>query len=224
MSSGDDVRQHFDRAARRFDAVYERGKPAYQRAIDGLFRRVVVERFRLICNLAPLPGVWKVLDVGCGSGRYAIALAELGASRVVGVDFAHEMINIAREEAEAKSLSDVCEFHVSEFRAFRLDEAFEVVVATGYFDYLEEPGADLCHMISMCSGLVFASFPKRWEWRVPIRKLRFLLSRSFVRFYTRSEVLGLFEASGVPSERVSLIDLGRDWIAVARPTPPETGC
>ena len=217
MNSSSIVRKHFDRAAARFDAVYDEHKPAYQRVIDRLFRRVVVERFQLICNLAPLPGDWEVLDVGCGSGRYALALAREGARRVVGVDFAEEMIRIALAETERLGLSDVCKFHVAEFRNFTLDERFEAVVATGYFDYLAEPEVDLAKMKAMCSGRIFASFPKRWEWRVPIRKLRFLLSRSFVRFYSRSEVLRLFDDAGIPPEKLSLIDLGRDWIAVARP-------
>ena len=217
MSSSNIVREHFDRAAARFDAVYDERKPLYQRVIDRAFRRVVVERFHLICNLAPQPGDWKVLDVGCGSGRYALALAAEGASRIVGVDFAQEMIRIAREAAERHGVSDTCEFHVAEFKCFSTDEKFEAVVATGYFDYLEEPLVDLRLMVGMCSGRILASFPKRWEWRVPIRSLRFVLSRSFVRFYTKREVLSLFAAAGVPPERLSLIDLGRDWIAVARP-------
>jgi len=217
MSSSSIVRRHFDRAARRFDAVYEDDKPAYQRAIDRMFRRVVVERFQLILNLAPQAGDWKVLDVGCGSGRYALALAGEGAGRVVGVDFAEEMISIARSESERLGLTGKCEFHVAEFKDFGLDEMFDVVVATGYFDYLADPEVDLMKMKGMCSGRIFASFPKRWEWRVPIRKLRFFLSRSFVRFYSKAEVLGLFDRAGIPPERLSLIDLGRDWIAVARP-------
>jgi len=216
MSSSDIVRDHFDRAAERFDAVYERRKPLYQRAIDHLFRRVVVERYRLIRNLAPIPGRWSVLDVGCGSGRYALALAHEGAARVVGVDFSDEMIRLARNAADETGVSSVCEFHVAEFVAFDSDETFDVVVATGYFDYLEDPGSDLRKMVGSCTVRVFASFPKRWEWRVPIRKVRFALSRSFVRFYTRAEVVRLFEEAGVPRDRLSLIDLGRDWIAVAR--------
>jgi 2-polyprenyl-3-methyl-5-hydroxy-6-metoxy-1,4-benzoquinol methylase len=217
MKSRNLVRDHFDRAARRFDAVYESDKPAYQRAIDRAFRGVVVERFRLIMTLAPLRGSWSVLDVGCGSGRYALALAEEGAARVVGVDFADEMIRMARGAAEERGVSSVCEFHTSEYVAFESDEVFDVVVATGYFDYLERPERDLEKMVRACSGRVFASFPKRWEWRVPLRVLRFFLSRSFVRFYSKREVMSLFEAAGVRPDRLTLINLGRDWIAVARP-------
>lgn len=217
MKSRNLVRDHFDRAARRFDAVYEDDKPAYQRAIDRAFRRVVVDRFHLISTLAPLPGRWSVLDVGCGSGRYALTLAEEGAARVVGIDFAEGMIRLARDAAEARGVSSVCEFHVSEYLAFESDETFDVVVATGYFDYLERPLSDLEKMVGACSGRIYASFPKRWEWRAPLRKLRFFLSKAFVRFYSRRDVLALFEAAGVRPERLSLIDLGRDWIAIARP-------
>jgi ubiquinone/menaquinone biosynthesis C-methylase UbiE len=217
MSSSSIVRKHFDRAAARFDAVYEEDKPAYQKVIDRLMRRVVVERFQLILNLAPLPGDWEVLDVGCGPGRYALALAKEGARRVVGVDFAEEMIKIARSESDRLELADRCEFHVAEFRDFEIDEKFEAVVATGYFDYIAEPEVDLTKMRRMCSGRIFASFPKRWEWRMPLRKLRFVLSRAFVRFYSKAEVLELFERAGIPPEKLSLIDLGRDWMAVARP-------
>lgn len=216
MGSSDIVREHFNRAAARFDAIYDEGKPLSQRIIDRMFRRVVVERFQLVCNLAPLPGSWTALDVGCGSGRYALALASQGAARVVGVDFAVEMIRMAREAAERQGLASSCEFIASEFEDFRTDETFDVVVATGYFDYLEEPLTDLKHIVGVCSGRLFASFPKRWEWRVPTRRLRFALSRSFVRFYTKREVVALFAGAGVPLEHLSLIDLGRDWLAVAR--------
>ena len=98
-----------------------------------------------------------------------------------------------------------------------IDERFDVVVATGYFDYIENPAADLRKMVELCLGRIFASFPKRWEFRVPVRKLRFALERGFVRFYSKREVLSLFAKAGVATERLSLIDLGRDLIAVARP-------
>ena len=65
-------------------------------------------------------------------------------------------------------------------------------------------------------GKLMVTLPKRWEFRVPIRKIRFLLERGFVRFYSRREIFLLASAAGVPSDRLSLIDLGRDWVAVIR--------
>lgn len=216
MNSRELVRSYFERAARRFDAIYEAEKPLAQRLVDRLFRRVVLERFRLVCNLAPCREGWTLLDVGCGSGRYALALARAGAARVVGVDVSASMLALARREAERAGLADRCVFVQSPFAEFEAAESFDVVVATGYFDYLEDPLADLAKMTRLCRGRIFASFPKRWEARAGLRKLRFLLAGGFVRFYARGEVAELFARAGLPPERVSLVDLGRDYLAVAR--------
>jgi 2-polyprenyl-3-methyl-5-hydroxy-6-metoxy-1,4-benzoquinol methylase len=216
MNSRELVRRYFDREARRFDAIYEVDKPLDQRLVDRLFRRVVIERFRLILGLAPSPGAWSVLDVGCGSGRYSIALARAGAARVLGVDVSEAMVALARQEAARAGVAERCEFKVAPFVDFATEERFDAVVATGYFDYLEDPAADLARMAAVCRGRIFASFPKRWECRAPLRKLRFLLAGAFVRFYSKAEVLSLFERAGLGGERLALVDLGRDWVAVAR--------
>jgi SAM-dependent methyltransferase len=216
MNSQDLVRRYFDREAERFDAIYEGDKPLVQRAVDRLFRRVILRRFQLICALAPLPTPWTVLDVGCGSGRYALALARAGASRVVGVDVSATMIDLARKEAEAAGLAERCSFTVSSFGAFFTEEAFDVGVATGYFDYLEDPGPDLRKMAALSRGRIYATFPRRWEPRVLVRKARFFLERGFVRFYDEREVRALFAEAGVGPDRLALFDLGRDFLAVAR--------
>lgn len=210
------VRRHFDRDATRFDSIYETEKPIHHRVMDR-FRQVVVERFNLIRNLAPQNGPWSVLDAGCGSGRYSITLAREGASRVVGVDVSDEMIRLARTEARAAGVQERCEFFRAAFLDFQHSEKFDVVVATGYYDYMDDPLPHLQKMKSMCNGRIFASFPKRWDYRVPVRKLRFVWVRGFVRFYSHGEVRALFDRAGFARDRVSLIDLGRDWIAVARP-------
>ncbi|HET7746017.1 MAG TPA: methyltransferase domain-containing protein [Vicinamibacteria bacterium] len=219
MNTLDTVRSYFDRAARRFDAIYEdEKKPLSQRVVDRVFRAVVLERFHLITNLAPLPGEWSVLDVGCGPGRYAIALARAGA-RVTGVDVSPQMIGMARAESEKAGLADRCQFVTSAFAEFappQATKAYDVSVATGYFDYLAEPEADLRKMLALTRVRAFATFPKRWEVRVPVRRLRFALAGGFVRFYAREEVTALFAAAGLPADRLSLVDLGRDYVAIAR--------
>jgi 2-polyprenyl-3-methyl-5-hydroxy-6-metoxy-1,4-benzoquinol methylase len=216
VRSRDLVRSWFEREARRFDAIYEARKPLGQRLVDRAFRDVVLERFRLVGVLAPLPGPWSALDVGCGPGRYALALAEAGAHRVLGVDASQAMIELARQAAAGAGLAERCEFQVSPFLELASDESFDVVVATGYFDYLEDPAPELAKMLRHCRGRLFASFPRRWELRAPTRKLRFWLGGGFVRFYTAREVRRLFEHAGVAQERLALMDLGRDLLAVAR--------
>lgn len=216
MSSTQVVREYFDREAKRFDAIYEQRKPLVQQVVDRLFRQVVVERYRLICNLAPCSHRWTALDVGCGSGRYSITLAQAGAARVVGVDVSTEMLDLARYEATRARVTGNCEFVAATFADYEVPQKFDAVIAAGYFDYLTEPIVDLRKMVADCCGRLYCSFPKRWEFRAPSRKLRFAVAGGFVRFYSRRQVLDLFAAAGLPAENLSLIDLGRDWIAIAR--------
>ena len=212
MRSPDLVRSYFNREAARFDAIYEEAKPLHQRLGDALFRRVILERFSLVLNAIGAPGK-TVLDVGTGPGRYPIELARRGAARVVGVDVSSEMTAIAEREAAAAGVAERCQFVVSDFMGYHTDERFDAVVAMGYFDYMEDPARHLAKMIAYARGRVFASFPKRWEVRTPLRMARFKLAHGFVRFYSRSEVVALFGAVGA-LPYLSLVDLGRDYIAI----------
>jgi len=47
----------------------------------------------------------RVLDMGCGSGRYALALAAAGAGEVVAIDYQSKAFDRAREYAEGARLS-----------------------------------------------------------------------------------------------------------------------
>ncbi len=219
MSSPSSVQKHFDKDAVRFDAIYEERKPFHQRLVDRLFRKVVLERFRFVCNLAPLGSPWSVLDIGCGSGRYAVALAHEGAAHTLGLDFSERMIELARQNAQRAGVAERCRFEVCEFMDYRGTEPFAIVLAMGYFDYVREPLAHLKKMAGLCRCRLFASFPKRWEWRAPSRKLRFLLQGGFVRFYSRGEVERFVAAAGIPFERASIVSYDRDWILVVRPAP-----
>src|SRR6185436_9292269 len=103
------VRDHFDDDASRFDAIYNENKGPLARFIDNYWRGVVQKRLELnVERLRPLAGK-KILDVGCGSGRFCIAFALEGASKVVGIDFAQAMIEIADKLANAAGVGDKCE-------------------------------------------------------------------------------------------------------------------
>ena len=217
MESTERVRSHFERDAQRFDAIYEEEKKsAFARFVDRYVRGVVVERLHLVRALAPAKGAWSVLDMGCGPGRFSVDLAKRGAARVLGVDISKEMLDLAKRAAAAQNVAERCEFVLSSFRDLQVKETFDMSLGIGYFDYLENPIEDLQKMAHFTKGHVLASFPKRYEWRVPSRKLRFMLTGGFVRFYSKAEILRLFASIGVPADRLYLIDLGRDYVAVAR--------
>jgi SAM-dependent methyltransferase len=67
-----------------------------------------------------------VLDAACGTGRYAIPLAQAGA-RVAGIDLSEEMLDLARRKAADSGLS--LDLRVGDVRALPLpDASFDLAV------------------------------------------------------------------------------------------------
>lgn len=84
---------------------------------------------RTIDRLRLLPGS-VVLDVGCGSGASAIPAAQrVGRSgRVIGVDLAERLLDLARSKARDQALDNV-EFHQRDMEALDFSDAmFDAVV------------------------------------------------------------------------------------------------
>jgi SAM-dependent methyltransferase len=67
----------------------------------------------------------RVLDVGCGPGRHALALARRGLD-VVGVDLSEDFIALAREAAEEEGLPAV--FEVVDVRDLAYEGGFDAIV------------------------------------------------------------------------------------------------
>jgi 2-polyprenyl-3-methyl-5-hydroxy-6-metoxy-1,4-benzoquinol methylase len=209
------VRSHFDADAKRFDEIYENRKGPVRWFVDDVWRGVVQRRFALTLELlAPLDGK-RVLDVGCGSGRYCIAFAQRGAAKVVGIDYAPAMLELAERHAVAAHVSAACEFRQAEFpNGVLAGERFDCATAMGYFDYVPDPAAHLARMKELTAATIVASFPKKRDLRAPLRRLRFKVNRCPLFLYSAAEVESVFVKAGIRSfER---IDLGRDYVAVAR--------
>ena len=67
-----------------------------------------------------------VLDVACGTGRYAIPLAQAGA-RVTGIDLSEEMLDLARRKAAGSGLS--LDLRVADVRALPFpDGSFDLAI------------------------------------------------------------------------------------------------
>jgi ubiquinone/menaquinone biosynthesis C-methylase UbiE len=207
------VQEHFHADARRFDAIYEDSKSPVTRFIDQTWRGVVRRRLELTLErIQPLAGR-SVLDVGCGSGRFCIAFAEHGAARVVGVDFAPAMIDIANDIARRAGVQDRCEFRVGAFPDVVPDGPFDASTALGFFDYIPDPARIIEAMRVRTTSTMVMSFPKAHEWRVPIRRLRFKLMGCPLFLYTERETRDLLSGAGIG--RYDWIALDRDYLVVA---------
>ena len=79
-----------------------------------------------------------VLDVGCGTGSYAILLKqEFPAARIVGVDADEQALHIARQKAVNLGLD--IEFHRADARELPLpDTSFDAASASLFFHHLQD--------------------------------------------------------------------------------------
>jgi SAM-dependent methyltransferase len=78
----------------------------------------------LVGALGLAPGM-RVLDVGCGPGRHALALARRGLD-VVGLDHSPEFVALARDASDAEDLSAT--FTELDVRALEFEGEFDAVV------------------------------------------------------------------------------------------------
>jgi SAM-dependent methyltransferase len=78
----------------------------------------------LYLNYAAAAGA-PILEVGCGSGRLLLPLAEQGYA-VVGVDTASAMLKLAQKRVDAAGLTDRVTLVQGDARALRLDQRFRL--------------------------------------------------------------------------------------------------
>lgn len=209
------VRDHFDADAERFDAIYQTKKGPLARIIDDRWRGVVQRRLtENVQRLMPLDGK-SVLDVGCGSGRFCLEYARHGASRVVGVDFAPKMIEIANSLARKEKLDTVCEYRVGTFPDIITpsDIPFDASTANGFFDYVADPAMHITKMREFTRGTMIMSFPKAVEFRTPLRRIRFWLKGTPLFLYRENQIEHLLAKAGV--DNYEIVDLVRDYLVVA---------
>ncbi|HYL03448.1 MAG TPA: bifunctional 2-polyprenyl-6-hydroxyphenol methylase/3-demethylubiquinol 3-O-methyltransferase UbiG [Steroidobacteraceae bacterium] len=114
-------------------------------------------RTRFIAARVPLAGS-RVLDVGCGGGLLAEALAGAGA-RVTGIDLAPGMIEVARLHAAESAVS-------IDYRVVGAEEllaaepgGFDVVTCMEMLEHVPDPPAivQACAKLAKPGGLVFFS-------------------------------------------------------------------
>lgn len=116
----------------------------------------------------------KCLDVGCGGGRYCIAMAREGAAEVTGVDIGVEGLSDARKRAKDYTNIDFQEASVLDL-PFE-DASFDFVFCSGILMITENPELgmrELCRVLKPGGNiylLLYATGGVRWPAIMDYRK------------------------------------------------------
>ena len=215
------VRQRFERDAQSFDAIYRLERSTFWRWVNTTLRKAVFERYTITFEQAGDVTGKKILDVGCGSGVYAVDFARRGAQRVVGVDFSSNMLNLAAQEAKQHHVADRCAFIQADFLEADVKEKFDISIAMGVFDYVPDQVAFLRKMVALTTDKVIVSFPGHSLLREPARRLRYKLTgKGDIYLYSQEDVERIATEAGLRNKNIIRIaSSGGSFVLVGRCTP-----
>ena len=197
MKNKERVKKYFVDTAKEFDEIYDNTGDPLKRFINKVFRKGMRER--VVLTLQECEGDNKtIFDIGCGSGRISLLLAEKGA-KVTGVDYSLKMIELANEylrkyEADTNIKLNV-EFICCDFMEdFDSNELFDITLALGVFDYIKNPMPFLEKMKDLTKETMIASYPAKFTSQMPIRKIWLYTRNCPVYFYTEKKLEDVYNA------------------------------
>jgi SAM-dependent methyltransferase len=208
------VATYWNDVAGRFDAIYSGRKNPLGRALDGWLRHDMFERFDWVMETAGGVGDSRICDIGCGSGRFVAELARRGARRVVGVDVAPEMLRLASQHVAASGVAARCKFVLADVENWMTDERFDLVIAIGFWDYVEDPRSRLAKIRRLSEHRFLSAWPRADTWRAPVRKARLSVLGCPVYFYRQDAVRQLLEGAGFTISSIS--EIGQLYCVEAR--------
>jgi ubiquinone/menaquinone biosynthesis C-methylase UbiE len=148
----------FDQAATTWDSLYD----ASDFTAIAYFRSRLARTLAWVDDLA-LPAGSRVLEIGFGAGRTAIALGERGL-RVTGVDTAERMLEVASQRVARAGLAGRIDLAVGDAEELSAaDASFDLVLALGVMPWLDRPARGVREMgrVTRAGGHVIASVNNR---------------------------------------------------------------
>jgi SAM-dependent methyltransferase len=146
VSYWEDRAQRFAGERDGLAAICAYGMPEfYNRAIDWEQRQALAPWLDIA------PGT-RVLDVGCGIGRWSRLIATRGA-HVVGVDLSSTMIAEAQRRAIDDGVQQRCRFQVGDLSRLDLGEQFDLVLGVTVLQHIVDPTALRAALLAMTAHL-----------------------------------------------------------------------
>ncbi len=191
------VARFWNDIAQDFDAIYTGQKGLIGRTLDRWFRKDIYQRFDWVMERAGDVRGLRICDIGCGTGRFVTEFVKRGAAHVTGVDVAPEMIRMSKELVAKDGTAGKCDFVLSDSLHWKTDQKFDITIAIGFWDYIQEPAERLRIIRNLTNGTFLSAWPRFWTWRMPVRKVRLeYIGGCPVYFFRRPQITSMLREAG----------------------------
>lgn len=200
--------EFFDSYAEDFNDIYGNKNTFFNNLINRIFRKSMMLRFEKTINGCKPIKDKTVIDIGCGPGLYSIALAKRGAKRVLGIDFAENMIKIASQRAKREDVEDITSFVIADFFEYDIKRRYDYAVVMGLMDYIEEQKRFIDKVLTNTKKRAFFSFPVKKGFLAWQRKIRYK-KRCDLYLYSEEDIRRLFK--GFTYDSIKIEKISRDY-------------
>ena len=128
------------------------------------------------------PGA-SVVDIGAGSGRFFKPLFDAGVSKILAIEPAPKMVEVSKKVAKEQGIDCNIEFIKASFLDADVSDKYDISIAIGLYDYIENPLPYLKKMREITNTSMVASFPIAGNLRSKIRSIRLRIRGCPVFFF-----------------------------------------
>lgn len=199
----DEVNLYFHRESEFWKEIYTRGD-----VYSGIHQQRQEQVLKWVDELN-LAADAQILEIGCGAGFLALALAKRGF-HIHAMDSVDAMVEQTRQHAEEAGLADQISVEVGDISALAFqDNSFDLVLAIGVIPWIERADAGIQEMARVLKpgGRVLFTADNRARlniWLDPLRNpllspmkrmVKTLLDRSAIRRYSVDDVGSHFHST-----------------------------
>jgi cyclopropane fatty-acyl-phospholipid synthase-like methyltransferase len=200
------AQQYWDVRSDLFANYYK--KPSL---FDKLLRKAVYTRTAVTLKVIKEFGKCTVLDIGSGPGVNSVTwLKNSEATQLLGIDFAENMNEYARKNAETEGVGARCKFVEGDFLTYNFNDKYDVSAAMGVADYVKEMDMFLKKMDAVSNKAFVVSWPLN-GLRMALRRYRYTCP---VYHYNEADVRRLHEGLNIKS--LEIIHMQGGIMSVAR--------